>query len=158
MKQADVQITEYKEAKAEDWVGFPGGELEGRRPKVLCPDSRAALRAAANGGRSQAPATSNQAPATSNQAPATRNLPLCFQCYRADVERERALKAAGDLDTASETRFQTQLPFEPVNRSRLQMLKADRTTTQTMARQGSSRFEHTRRQAQLAARHALQRL
>ena len=32
-------------------------------------------------------------------------LPLCFQCYRAELEREKALKAAGQLETASEARF-----------------------------------------------------
>src|ERR1044072_4889437 len=27
-----------------DWVAFPGGELEGERPKALCPACRAALK------------------------------------------------------------------------------------------------------------------
>ena len=56
----------------------------------------------------------------------SRSRPLCFQCYRADLDRDRALQAAGELDTASDARFQSQLPFEPVNRARLEMLKAER--------------------------------
>ena len=55
-----------------------------------------------------------------------RSPALCFGCYRAGIERERALKAAGELDTASVERFQSALPFEPVNQPRLQMLKAER--------------------------------
>jgi len=29
--------------KDSDWVGFPGGELEGKRPKALCPEGRQQL-------------------------------------------------------------------------------------------------------------------
>jgi hypothetical protein len=83
---------------------------------------------------------------------------LCFQCYRAELDRERALQAAGELDTASVDRFQTALPFEPVNQLRLTMLKAERTTARESARQGVGRFVDRRRQAQIAARHALQRI
>src|SRR5438874_2548015 len=95
---------------AEEWVSFPGGELEGKRPKVLCPACREALNCEAAGSRSSA------------VRPSSLSRALCFQCYRAELERERALRAAGDLDTASEARFQFQLPFEPVNRARLDML------------------------------------
>src|SRR5438309_2440607 len=84
-----------------DWVTFPGGELEGERPKVLCPACRAAL--------------------TSGRRPASPR-PLCFQCYRADLDRQRALGAAGDLETTSDARVQTQLPFEPIDRARLDAL------------------------------------
>src|SRR6185369_869615 len=96
----------------EEWVTFPGGELEGKRPKVLCSACREALkREAATYGRSGA---------------GRRSRLLCFDCYRADLARARALKEAGELDTASDARFQTQLPFEPVNHGRLDLLKADR--------------------------------
>ena len=72
----------------QEWVGFPGGELEGQRPKALCQSCRA--RASAS--------------------PAFEPRRLCFQCYRLGLERDRALRAAGHLNTASEERFQTTLP------------------------------------------------
>lgn len=72
------------------------------------------------------------------------------------MERQRALHAAGSLDTASEARFQTQLPFEPVNRPRLEVFKAERAAERATAAAGPGRFADRRRQAQLAARHALQ--
>jgi hypothetical protein len=125
---------------AEEWVSFPGGELEGRRSKAMCQVCREALARAANRLEDSQPRT------------------LCFQCYRAGLDRERALKAAGDLDTASVERFQTSLPFEPVNRARLVMLKADRAAAREALRQGVGQFVDKRRQAQIAARHALQRI
>ena len=82
--------------------------------------------------------------------------PLCFQCYRADLTRARALKEAGELDTASDARFQTQLPFEPVNRARLDRLKAERAESRATASQGIGQYADTRRHAQIQARHALQ--
>jgi hypothetical protein len=81
---------------------------------------------------------------------------LCFQCYRAELDRERAIQAAGELNTASEARFQSQLPFEPVNRARLDALKADRTAARAASGQGIGQYADKRRQAQIAARHALQ--
>jgi hypothetical protein len=123
-----------------EWVSFPGGELEGQRPKAMCPACRDVLNRAAASAELYRPRT------------------LCFQCYRAELDRERALKAAGDLDTSSVERFQTALPFEPVNRARLAMLKADRTTARASMRQGTGPFVDKRRQAQIAARHALQRI
>jgi len=128
---------------ADEWVTFPGGELEGRRPKALCPGCRAALNATVRAGGGSAGAASTRKP-------------LCFQCYRAELDRERALRAAGDLDTASDARFQAQLPFEPINTARLAMLKVERTTTRGVMLQGAGRFVNARRQAQIAARHALQ--
>src|ERR1051325_6897238 len=98
-----------RETSDSEWIGFPGGELEGRRPKVLCPDCRAELQRRLSGERRQP------------------RRALCFGCYRAEIDRERALRAAGDRDTASAERFQPSLPFEPVNRPRLEMLKAQRT-------------------------------
>lgn len=114
------------------WVTFPGGELEGKPPKVMC---RACRERANHAGT------------------------LCFQCYRAELERDRALRVAASLDTASEARFQSALPFEPVNQPRLQRLRADRAAARTVAMQtGSGRFIDRQRRAQIAARHALQRI
>jgi hypothetical protein len=111
------RLTEHA---ADEWVTFPGGELEGKRPKALCPSCREALRRAAT------------------QGPTTRarqlGRTLCFQCYRADLDRDRAIKAAADLTTTSDARFQFQLPFEPVNRPRLETLKAARRETRAASR------------------------
>ena len=127
---------------AGEWVTFPGGELEGKRPKALCAACREALkREAASYGQSGA---------------ARRSRLLCFDCYRADLARARALREAGDLDTASDTRFQTQLPFEPVNHSRLDTLKAARAEARATATQGIGQYAEKRRRAQIQARHALQ--
>jgi hypothetical protein len=120
---------------AEDWVSFPGGELEGKRPKAVCPPCREAMA----GG-------------------IARSRTLCFQCYRLELDRERALRAAGNLDTGSEERFQSQLPFEQVNRARLAALKAARAESRAVAKQGAGAHVDRRRQAQIAARHALQQI
>lgn len=126
----------------DEWVTFPGGELEGKRPKVLCAGCREALkREAATYGAS---------------GPARRSRLLCFDCYRADLARTRALKDAGELDTSSEARFQTQLPFEPVNHARLDALKAARTQARAAASEGIGQYADKRRRAQIQARHALQ--
>ena len=123
----------------DDWVTFPGGELEGRRPKALCATCREKLQRAASA-RSRRTVSAPR--------------PLCFQCYRADLERQRAIRAAGELDTATAARFQFQLPFEPVNRPRLEMLKADRAEV----RAARPMLEDRRRRAQIDARHALQQI
>ena len=127
---------------ADEWVTFPGGELEGRRPKVLCQACRAALKAAAAG--------------TGRAPESAARRALCFQCYRAELDRERALRAAGSLNTASEERFQTQLPFEAVNTARLTMLKVERSAARGVMADGTRRFADARRHAQIAARRALQ--
>lgn len=131
--------------KDSDWVGFPGGELEGKRPKALCPACREDV------GR----VLWTRGSGNTHRARRT----LCFLCYRAEIDRDRALRAAGQLDTGSAERFQTALPFEPVNRPRLEMLKAERSTARasTLATT-SGKFADRRRQAQIAARHALQRI
>jgi hypothetical protein len=136
-------VHENPQAVQAEWVTFPGGELEGKRPKVLCQACRESLNREAAA-----------IPQTARRQPAPR--PLCFQCYRAELDRERALRAAGQLETASEERFQVQLPFEPVNEPRLAMLKADRLNARSAALLGVGRFVDKRRQAQIAARHALQ--
>ena len=117
-----------------EWVTFPGGELEGKRPKALCAACREALRAAAQG-----------------RADVRARRTLCFQCYRAELERERALRAAGERDTTSVERFQFQLPFEPVNRPRLAALKTER----QHARAAMPATTANRRHGQIEARHAL---
>ena len=123
-----------------DWTPFPGGELEGARPKAQCPSCRARSgRQAVGTGAASRPA-------------------LCFQCYRADIEKNRKLKAAAELDTASEARFQSALPFEPVNASRLARLKVEREAARTQARAGAGRYIEKRHRAQIDARHALARL
>ena len=120
-----------------EWVTFPGGELEGRRPKTLCGPCR--LRKAV-GALARA---------------------ICFECHRADRRREEALKAAGEFEESAEaieTRFQGGLPFEPVNLPRLARLKAERAEARVQARAGVGQRGQAASGAQIAARHALQRL
>ena len=124
-----------------EWVTLPGGELEGRRPKTLCGPCR--VRKAA-GAPSKA---------------------ICFECFRADRTHQAglnaALKAASEFEPTSEgivARFQNGLPFEPVNRGRLELLKVERSAARTVAALGGGRYVDRRRQAQIAARHALQQL
>jgi hypothetical protein len=137
-----------------EWVRFPGGELEGQTPKTLCPSCRAALNRASGGALEPRPGV--------NAAPARRTTravgTLCFQCYRADLDRRRALRAAGELNTATEARFQTTLPFEPVNAARLAALKIERARAREAAREGTGAFVERRRRAQIAARHAVQQI
>jgi hypothetical protein len=131
IRRAPAQVVE------KEWIEFPGGELEGTRPRALCQACRDGLKAGQR---------------------AVRKAPICFQCYRAELDRERMLKAAGDLNTASEERFQSALPFEPVNRPRLERLRADRLSARASLESGPGRFVDKRRRAQIAARHALQRI
>jgi hypothetical protein len=141
MAQDDLQLTEN------NWISFPGGELEGQRPRALCPACRGALNRAAGAERSRWPISGSSA---------ARAGTLCFQCYRADLERTRSLSAAGQLNTATKERFQGQLPLEAVDTSRLQMLKAERSHARVLAVNGPGGFADRRRRAQIAARHALQ--
>jgi hypothetical protein len=107
-----------------EWVTFNGGELEGKRPRSLCLACRTA---------------------------GTSSTTLCFQCYRESLERERALLAAGRLDTATEARFASAGPFEPVDRPRLERLRVERGAS----RAATSPLVDRRRRAQIAARHIL---
>lgn len=120
-----------------EWVAFAGGELEGPPTTALCASCRRLK---------------------DTVGPQASRAVLCFQCHQADLVRQRALKAAGALDTGSVARFQCQLPFEPVNRPRLERLRTARAEVRATASTGSARFEQRRRQAQIAARHALQRI
>jgi hypothetical protein len=83
---------------------------------------------------------------------------ICFECFRSDRQRQEAFVAAGRFEAASEGRFQDGLPFEPVNHVRLDRLKAERAEARHTFHAGVGRYENRRRQAQIAARHALQRL
>jgi hypothetical protein len=66
------------------------------------------------------------------------------------------------LETASDERFQTTLPFEPVDMPRLKMLRIARATERAADRErmkaGAGRYVDKRRQAQIAARHALRQI
>jgi hypothetical protein len=134
---------ENDEVVAEEWVTFPGGELEGKRPTALCAACREAL---------------NRESSTASQSRGRRPRLLCFDCYRTDLARTRALKAAGELDTASVARFQAQLPFEPVNQPRLEQLKAARAEARATDVRGIGHYADKRRRAQIEARHALQKI
>ncbi|HUR35667.1 MAG TPA: hypothetical protein VM032_17810 [Vicinamibacterales bacterium] len=123
-----------------NWTPFPGGELEGPRSRAVCQACREKARHAGPGGAQAGPAA------------------LCFQCYRVDLDRNRKIKAAAELNTASEARFQTALPFEPVNVSRLARLKAEREADRQTARTGAGGYIEKRRRAQIQARHALARI
>ena len=94
-----------------EWITFSGGELQGKRPNALCPACR--------GPPSRGRAGSGPRP--------PRVTPLCFQCYRADLDRERALVAAGRTRHGLGGALSGVLPLEPVNRPRLAALKAART-------------------------------
>ncbi|MFN7913805.1 MAG: hypothetical protein U0Q55_00600 [Vicinamibacterales bacterium] len=118
-----------------DWAPFSGGELEAPRPKVLC----AACREKRASGAQQA------------GKPA-----LCFQCYRAELDKNRKLAVAAELDTASVERFQTTLPFEPVNASRLAQLKAERAAARrSQSGKPEADYAVRRARAQMEARRAL---
>jgi hypothetical protein len=124
-----------------EWMPFPGGELEGSRPRVLCPDCRGRLHRAVASRRPEVVAAT-----------------LCFQCYRLDLDRTRQLARAAGLDTASEDRFQTTLPFQPVNRSRLARLTREREAARLAARRGIGAYVEKRRRAQIEARNQLGRV
>jgi len=141
---------EHSQTVGDEWVSFPGGELEGKRPKVLCDACREALKRETGARLSLSRRTASR--------PSSPSRPLCFQCYRAGLDRDRAIHAAGQLNTASEERFQSQLPFEPVDKPRLEMLKVDRADARAAAVLGAGRFVDKRRHAQIAARHTLQTL
>jgi hypothetical protein len=145
-------VREDAQTVGDEWVSFPGGELEGKRPKALCPTCREALAQKASG---RVFSTTRGAPPPLATRGASARL-LCFQCYRAGLDRDRAIRDAGQLDTASDARFQVQLPLEPVDKPRLETLKVERAGARVVALQGAGRFVDKRRHAQIEARHALQ--
>jgi hypothetical protein len=84
---------------------------------------------------------------------------VCFLCYRAELDRERSLAAAASLPTGSSDRLPFVLPLEPLDSARLEMLRAARAERRAAAAGADPRnFTGRRRQAQLAARHVLERL
>lgn len=133
----------FAETEADEWVTFHGGELEGKRPKALCPACREALKR-----------TALLSPIGRGKGRADARRPLCFQCYRAGLERDRALQAAGNLETGSAERFQYQLPLEPVDRARLERLRSENAS----AGASTPHYVAARRHAQIEARHALQQV
>jgi hypothetical protein len=138
-----LRIEQATQVIDKEWVTFPGGELQAPRPTVLCRQCRLKL----------------QGNVSNPSNPSIPSNPLlCFACYRASMERERALKAAGDLNTASDERFQWSLPFVAVNESRLARLRAERATSRIAAQAGVGCYVDKRRHAQIAARHALERV
>lgn len=120
-----------------EWAPFAGGELEAPRPRALCNSCR---------NRRAAGAAPEARPA------------LCFQCYRSELERNRKIRAAAELDTATEARFQAALPFEAVNQPRLARLKAEREEARARAQKGAGLYIERRHRAQIEARHALARI
>jgi hypothetical protein len=139
------QLPFVPQATEEEWVGFPGGELEGQPPRLRCSSCRERTRGSWRSWR-----------AIGRSARDGSRKPLCFQCYRGELDRKRTLAAARALDTASEARFATIRPFEPVDRTRLVLLKAERATARGSANSGAARFASQRRQAQIAARRAVE--
>src|SRR5436190_24002091 len=129
-----------------EWITFPGGELEGTRPRALCHACRARLQRQATAGARD----------TGRVVPSRGA--VCFQCYRTELDRDRALRAARDINTATDARFQALLPFGPVNRARLLSLRAERERSQIAGRSGTGRHAHQVRRAQIAARCELQRV
>jgi hypothetical protein len=119
-----------------EWTMFPGGDLEAPQLHALCPECRKTRRHAASLARKT----------------------LCFRCYRIGLARERGIAAAAALHTASEARFQVTLPFEPVDRVRLLQLRAECQQARRETRRRAGQFASRRRQAQIAARHALDRV
>jgi hypothetical protein len=128
------------------WQPFPGGELEGKPATVRC----AACLDAFNRGSAVDHGRSGYG--------TSRARTLCFQCYRAQMDRNRALRAAATLHTASEARFQSQLPFEPVDKLCLRVLKCERSRALEVTFQSHGDRVIRRRHAQIAARHALGRV
>lgn len=138
-----MHIRSLSQTVESEWLSFPGGELQAPRPTVLCPACRQKLKTEATNPPNRSSLSSH---------------PLCFACYRASIDREHALKAAGELNTATEARFQCSLPFEPVNRSRLTRLQTERAASRLAARAGVGQYVDKRRQAQIAARRVLERI
>jgi hypothetical protein len=138
--QGDLYARRPQDIEAE-WVPLSGGALEARRPEAVCPACVAGRRrwsAWRLGGGTERP----------------QDTPLCFQCFRKGLDRERGLTAARDLNTASEARFQSISPFEPVDLERLERLRAER-AGERGSRSALVPFDLKRRKAQIEARHAL---
>jgi hypothetical protein len=121
--------------RQETWGLFAGGELEGPRPRLRCAACRAQR-------------------STSQRASAGT---LCFECYRAQLNRERALRRAVAEDPSAEgRRFSESGHHAPVQVGRLLQLKAVRQRARDAeARRREGGFAERRRRAQRAARRAV---
>ena len=191
----------------DDWITFPGRELERKRPGACGPRHERSRGARARGGGAQRALEKDQVcPAcreqlrqaaaskivehrsgdcrfiapfneSTNRQSKTDNRKLggsalCFQCYRAELDRERARASEGPepkalgvgpqrreisgAPRALETvRWQWLLPFEPVDKVRLERLKAERAAARATMLLGTGRYADKRHRAQIAARHAL---
>ncbi len=135
----EISLNQGLPVAGAEWVSLPGGELEVPRPRARCAACRVASQRLARA------------------SGVADGRPACLACYRADVARTWALKAAAQFDTATLGRFQEALPFAPVNRPRLDRLRAARLAARRDAG-AAARYADRRRSAQLAARLALQRL
>ena len=67
----------------------------------------------------------------------------------------RRREQSGAPRALEDARWQWLLPFEPVDKARLERLKADRATARATMMLGAGRYTDKRRQAQIAARRAL---
>ena len=103
-----------------EWVMFPGGELEGRPPKALCQQCRERKARFRFRGVVRA----------------DRSHTLCFQCYRAELDRCRAQR----------------LPPSPLAR---RLAGAIVQFPEASANPVYAELTARRRHAQMAARHAL---
>jgi hypothetical protein len=169
LKHRALDSSQTADLESVDWQPLPGGELEGRRPKVMCPSCRETLRALARrrADRSRGGEPDAVAP-TLARSSGERKRTLCFECYRTDLARERAVRSivskltsadgVGSAGWDEDARLQAQLPFEVVDRTRLGRLRAERARARRTAGVGTARFVDKRRHAQIAARHALQRI
>ena len=155
-ERIDYRLVRDPEVIEGEWVSFPGGELEGQKPRVMCPTCRERQRAAARAASGSAVPGHDRQSGGNDHGGAPS--PICFECYRVDLARQRAFHAARNLNTASEARFQGSLPFEPIDRARLERLRAERATVRAAMKVGTARFIDKRRRAQIAARHVLDRL
>jgi len=140
-----LRIERAPEVIDREWVSFPGNELQAPRPKALCAACRQKLRLAAASRSAGSDAAAVADPV---------NAALCFACYRASIDRDRALRAAGERNTTSDERFQYALPLEAVNQPRLARLRAERLAAQARV----APYVDKRRHAQIAARHAIERI
>lgn len=125
------------------WGTFPGGELDGKRPKILCPACRERARNADHRPWTiSRRASFLRRPRKADAAPV-----ICFACYRAELEFLRG------ESMAEASHLQGQLPLEPVNHPRLAMLKMLKAECARVPEQSPA--VQRRRRAQIAARHAL---
>jgi hypothetical protein len=111
---------------SDDWRLLPGGELEMPRPRTRC----AACRARDDAGPAHGP------------------LPLCFQCYRADLARRRAIEGALDRVIAPSPDAVSCEPRGVVRHFRVPPTPSD-------VDPRFAALARRRRQAQIAARRAL---